>query len=415
MLPKHYRNRYALIIVLSLLIHAVIVGVLLWGIPDQEEKPKKKSVVVKLKHIDQTEKKTEPKKAESKKAESKKADKESKKAESKKADKKAESKKADKKAESKKADKKAEPKKADKKAEPKKADKKAEPKKADNKAEPKKADKKAEPKKAEPKKAEPKKAEPKKAEPKKAEPKKAEPKKAEPKKAEPKKAEPKKAEPKKAEPKKAEPKKAEPKKVEPKKAEPKELKPKQIAKTSKVDHSKVGKNKELDQKKNINKKKNQTSKKDLKPTPKRQKKVGSMQMLDDTQMKNMFIATSGASQKFQDRNVRGLSAIRNLNVIERQEFDLFFSKGADRILKKYIAPKKDGREYSGKIAILINKDGYITNVRFKKRSGHDGLDLAMFNAVNKTPRLALPRDPEAAYAMYTMPMVLWYNQDDMAD
>ena len=307
MLPKHYRNRYALIFVLSLLIHALIVGVLLWGISEQEEKPKKKSVVVKLKHIDHEDKK------------------------------------------------------------------------------------KTEAKKTEPKKAEPKKAEPKKAEPKKAEPKKAEPKKAEPKKAKPKKAD----------------KKSEPKKAEPKKAEPKKAEPKKKAKTSKVE--------ELDQKKNINKQKSQTSKKDLKPAHKRQKKVGSMQMLDDTQMKNMFIATSGASQKFQDRNVRGLSAVRNLNVIERQEFDLFFSKGADRILKNYIAPKKDGREYSGKIAILINKDGYITNVRFKKRSGHDGLDLAMFNAVNKTPRLALPRDPEAAYAMYTMPMVLWYNQDDMAD
>ncbi len=156
MLPSRYRGRYALFILLSLLVHFAVVVVLFWSIDEQQEKTKsEKTVIVKLKQ------KEEPKKEEPKKEEPKKAE-----------------------------------------------PKKEEPKKAEPK--------KAEPKKAEPKKAEPKKEEPKKAEPKKAEPKKAEPKKVEPKKVEPKKVEPKKVEPKKAESKKAEPKKVEPKKAEPK-------------------------------------------------------------------------------------------------------------------------------------------------------------------------------------------------------
>jgi TonB C terminal len=169
MLPSQHRNRYALFVVLSLLVHTLIVTVLMQvPVPNSVKQMENKTVTVKLKQ--ETENKTKSSSKEKK----------------------------------------------PKKAEPKKAEpKKAEPKKA-------------EPKKAEPKKAEPKKAEPKKAEPKKAEPKKAEPKKTEPKKVEPKKVEPKKVEPKKAEPKKAEPKKAEPKKAETKKAEPVKNKPSKV-------------------------------------------------------------------------------------------------------------------------------------------------------------------------------------------
>jgi len=367
MLPKHYRNRYALIIVLSLLIHTVLITVLLWGIPDQEKKNKKKSVVVKLKHIDQADKKKlEDKQAEPKKAGPKKA--EPKKAEPKKAE--------PKKAEPKKAEpKKAEPKKAEpKKAEPKKAEpKKAEPKKAEpKKAEPKKAEpKKAEPKKAEPKKAEPKKAEPKKAEPKKAEPKKAEPKKAEPKKAEPKKAEPKKAEPKKAEPKKAEPKKAEPKKAEPKKAEPKKAEPK--------------------------------------------KRFSSMRMLDDRELKDAVVLSTGYGTRFREREQQGNRLIQSLNPYEQKELNQHLAKQVGHLFKTFKAPKKDGKKYYGEVSILLDENGYIEFLTFKKRSGHDELDQAVYDSIIAAKKLTLPRNFALRKAMTTRPLTSNYSEGDMAD
>jgi len=370
MLPSRYRDRYALFIVLSLLVHALVVTGLLWSPLFDEKAPSKKTTVeVKLKQkAKPASEKIEKQKSASKKAQEKE--------------------KAEAEAEAKKAE--------AKKAEPKKTEaKKAEPKKA-------------EPKKAEPKKAEPKKAEPKKAEPKKAEPKKAEPKKAEPKKAEPKKAEPKKAEPKKAEPKKAEPKKVEPKKAEPKKTEPKKTKPQKIP--------------ELDEIPDVYK----TDMQPIEEAPKNtkqegrrldqmMKKFGSMQVLDEREMRRTIISAAGYGRKFKNRSVRGDSAVKNLNIDERQEFNQFYQLAAETILKNYVAPKKDGRNYRGEISFLLDEDGYVENVTFKTRSGNAALDDAMLQAVLNTPRLQLPNDPNARYAMQVRPITLWYNQEDMVD
>ena len=138
MLPSHYRGRYTLFILLSLLVHFTVIVVLFWNNDKRDEQAKtEKTVIVTLKKKEEP-KKEEPKKEEPKKEEPKKVEtkeEELKQAEAKKAEaKQAEAKKAEaKKAEAKKAEaKKAEAKKAEaKKVEAKKAEaKKAEVKKA---------------------------------------------------------------------------------------------------------------------------------------------------------------------------------------------------------------------------------------------------------------------------------------------
>ena len=285
MLPKHYRNRYALIIILSLLIHALMISVLLWGIPDQEEKPKKKSVVVKLKHIDQTDKKAEPKKAE------------------------------------------------------------------------------------------PKKAEPKKAEPKKAEPKKAEPKKAGPKKAEPKKAEPKKAESKQAGPKKSVPKSAAPEQAKQNKRKPREEDPNNVEFWM--------------------------------------KKWGSMQSLDDKELKRAVVVTEGYGDKFKSRDAQASRLSRKLSKVQKQEFHAFYAYAVDFLTKTYVAPKNDGKKYYGEVAFLLDKDGWISNVTLKIPSGNKQLDLAFIKTLEEAERIDMPEDPVVAYFMQIRSHTLWFDESDM--
>jgi hypothetical protein len=341
--PKHSRNRYALILVLSLLIHALIIAVLLWGVPEPEKK-QKNSVEVQLKHIEREDKKKPlAKKAEAKKAQAKKA--QAKKAEAKKAQ-----------------------------------AKKAEAKKAEAK--------KAEAKKAEAKKAEAKKAEAKKVEAKKVEAKKVEAKKVEAKKVEAKKVEAKKVEAKKAQAKKAEAKKAEAKKAQAKKAQAKKTEQKQ-PKT----HKDV-------------KQKGRTA-----DEPK--KRFGSMRMLDEIELKEAVVFSSGHSDKFRSREEQGQRYIKSLSVYEKQELNKHLLKQVGHLFETFEAPKKDGKKYVGKISIVLDENGNIKNIYFKKRSGHDELDRAAYKSILNAKKLEMPQDPILRKAMYLNPLTSFYSDKDM--
>jgi outer membrane biosynthesis protein TonB len=242
MSPKYYRNRYAVIIVLSLLIHSLIIAVFLWGDTEQEQK-KKKSVTVKLKQVD---------------------------------------------------------------------------------------------------------------------------KKAEPKKAEPKKAEPKKAEPKKAEPKKAEPKKAKPTKAKPTKSES-------------------------------------------------QKRFSSMRMLDDRELKKAVVLSTGFDNKFKDRQQKGDLLIKSLSFSQRRELNNHLANQVGHLFKTFKSPKNDGKKYSGAISILLDDNGYIEFLTFKRRSGHDALDEAVYKSIVEAKKLELPNEPRLRKAMTTRPLTSTYTEKDMAD
>ncbi|WP_082863063.1 TonB C-terminal domain-containing protein, partial [Oleiphilus sp. HI0080] len=215
--------------------------------------------------------------------------------------------------------------------------------------------------------------------------KKGEPKKGEPKKGEPKKGEPKKGEPKKGEPKKGEPKKGEPKKAQgPKQADPKKGKPIKDA------------NKVVD--------------------GERFKKFGSMQQLSDRELQRALIETKGAgTSKVKKREVDGMKLIQELNPLERQIFDQSMLAGVKRITQYLDAPKKDGNRYQGVITILLDRQGKVNAIAFKKRSGNDALDEAFYSAVLGAGYLELPSDPDARRAMVTFPLSLTYDESDMAD
>lgn len=144
-------------------------------------------------------------------------------------------------------------------------------------------------------------------------------------------------------------------------------------------------------------------------------KLGNMKVLDDRAMKRAIVTTQGFGRQFKSRTVEGKKALDSLNRIEKQEFYEILQLGANAILENYVAPKKDGKKYHGEISILLDKEGYIDQVSFKKPSGNRELDMAMYNAVLKTPRLVMPEDPAIAYVMYIKPITLWYTEEDMAD
>ncbi|MFT5718135.1 MAG: hypothetical protein ACI9T7_002340, partial [Oleiphilaceae bacterium] len=232
-----------------------------------------------------------------------------------------------------------------------------------------------------------------KAEAKKAEAKKAEAKKAEAKKAEAKKAEAKKAEAKKAEAKKAEAKKAAAKKAEAKKAEAKKV---QAKKTEQ---------------------KNPNALKDVnqygRPADQPKKRFGSMRMLDEKELKETIVFSSGHSDKFRSREEQGQRYIKSLSIYEKQELNKHLVKQVGHLFKTFKAPKKDGKRYSGKIAIVLDENGNIENIYFKKRSGHDGLDLAAYQSILNAKKLVMPQDPILRKAMYLNPLSSTYSDEDM--
>jgi outer membrane biosynthesis protein TonB len=352
MLPSQYRKRYFAFVVVSLLVHLAIIVYLLWNpISVEKPKPEKTTVEIKLK------KKPEPEK---KKVEEKKQAPEEKKTDKEKS----------------------------------KEHKKAEPKK--------KEPKKKKPTKEEPKKTEPKKAEPKKRDPleeqfsvdksKDQKPRKAQPKKAEPKKAEPKKAEPRKVEPRKAQPKKAEPKKAEPRKVEPKKAETRKDPPKS-------DRTK--------------------DKPSTEPQPTDlaywTKKLGSEQHLTDRDLQRTIIYSEGENISLDKRSQRGLRALRYLSPVQRQEHDSYYETGANTIYANFISPKKIEGKFHGEIRFVMDEEGYISEMNLKTPSGYDALDQAMLDAVRRTVRLELPKNPQAAFVFIELPKLFYYDETDLAE
>jgi len=247
-------------------------------------------------------------------------------------------------------------------------------------------EKKAKVKKAEEKKEKPKKTEPKKTKPKKTKPKKTKPKKTEPKKTEPKKTKPKKTKPKKTKPKKTEPKKTKPKKTEAKKALKKDVKKAPVPKT-------------------------------LDPVPVAEafKKFGSMRVLEDRELKRAIVFTSSFGERFQNRAQQGKRYIKRLNNYQKQELNEHLLSQLGHLFKTYKGPKKDGGKYFGEISILIDEEGYITNVTFKTRSGHNELDQAVYNSIVEAEKLTMPEDPYVRKAMYLNPLTANYSEEEMVD
>lgn len=105
----------------------------------------------------------------------------------------------------------------------------------------------------------------------------------------------------------------------------------------------------------------------------------------------------------------------SLNPLERQLFDQTMLAGVKRITGYLDAPRKDGNKYQGVITILLDKQGRVNGIAFKKRSGNDALDEAFYNAVISAGYLELPADPDARRAMVTFPLSLTYDESDMAD
>ena len=87
----------------------------------------------------------------------------------------------------------------------------------------------------------------------------------------------------------------------------------------------------------------------------------------------------------------------------------------NNVLANYIAPKSDGRKYSGEILFCVDRDGSIDDKVIKKPSGHLGLDKAFMAALQKTGKLTVPIDACLADAFYFTQKTLSYDETDMAN
>lgn len=107
--------------------------------------------------------------------------------------------------------------------------------------------------------------------------------------------------------------------------------------------------------------------------------------------------------------------LSDCKVQERHYFQNFINTTLDRILSNYIAPKADGKKYSGGINYFIEPDGTVYSKMFRKYSGHKGLDEAMLAAVLATQPFDLPIEGCARKAFLSGAQVLTYDETDMED
>jgi len=92
-----------------------------------------------------------------------------------------------------------------------------------------------------------------------------------------------------------------------------------------------------------------------------------------------------------------------------------FLKGAiDSISSNLESPKKDGGVYIGIVSLCVGRDGKIDNVYFNRPSRSTELDIAFAKAIKKT-KLTLPNDKCFQDGIYYSPLMLNFDQNDMAD
>jgi hypothetical protein len=140
-----------------------------------------------------------------------------------------------------------------------------------------------------------------------------------------------------------------------------------------------------------------------------------MRMLEDRELKKAIVLSPGFGTRFRDREQQGSRLIQMLNRNEQKELNNHLAKQVGYLFKTFKAPKKDGKKYSGAVSILLDENGYIEFLTFKKRSGHDELDQAVYNSLVEAKKLTLPRNPLLRKAMTTKPLTSTYSEGDMAD
>ena len=352
MFPKDYRKRYALIFLISLLVHLSVLVALLYQPEKHGQDEKSKSVTVNLKPSEDL-KKIASQKLEKEKAEAK---------------------------------------------------KRADARKAEAKKE---ASKKAEAKKAEAKKLKLRKPKLRRPKLRKLKLRRLKLRRAEAKKAEAKKAEAKKAEAKKAEAKRAEAKRAEAKKP---KRKQQAKQPGGAARSQKRDTTVPAKPTPRPKpvpKPPINPAEDKNS------LAYWLEKSGSLTQLKNKELRATVIATKGESRKFANRDVAAKRLAEDASSQTRMKHNQFYAAQYKLIEKYYTPPPADGRKYDGYIRFLIDNEGFVTAINLKQPSGSKALDDAFLYAIQQVKRFPLPSDPEVRKLFIVAPKKLFFNETDM--
>ncbi|TNC81156.1 MAG: hypothetical protein C9356_09795 [Oleiphilus sp.] len=71
-----------------------------------------------------------------------------------------------------------------------------------------------------------------------------------------------------------------------------------------------------------------------------------------------------------------------------------------------------GRAFRGEIRFLLDKNGYITKMNFR-RSGIGPLDDAMKKAVEDAQPIPLPTDPKILEVFMVKPKIFYYDERDL--
>jgi outer membrane biosynthesis protein TonB len=404
MLPKHYHNRYALIIVLSLLIHALLIAAFFWVWVEENQPKSKISFQVNLQLVKEEFEKPEVEKPKVEKAEDDKLEDDKLEGENSKA-------------------------------------------------------MKTKPKKAKPKKAKPKKAKPKKAKPKKAKPKKAKPKKAKPKEVllnkgfnfdipDSVRGDTDSAESN-ADLNKSKHNSDKSVSTDPVSKENQEPIPNYMSLRDKSDRKhQLPVFKELSDQKVSSKSRPKISKNEIERSKATDlsgeliSKINGLRMLDDIEMADAAVVSVAGEMlsRFNSARLAKLGDAENLRKRyyeramkaddhaipledsktkdrkaltkgQKNQRAKYLGLGANKIISKIIAPKYDGQKYYGTVKIRLGIDGEILSIILKE-SGHSLLDAAVIKAILKTDSIKMPSDESVVMSMRVVKF--WYNEESMS-
>ena len=108
-------------------------------------------------------------------------------------------------------------------------------------------------------------------------------------------------------------------------------------------------------------------------------------------------------------------SIENLPSELKAQLNTTLTEGIHNILSKLNPPKYDGGKYKGEITICLNRDGVVEKAVVNEPSGHKALDSTFLDAVFATEKVIIvPQDDCSSDLLYFMPVVLNYDETDMA-
>ena len=140
--------------------------------------------------------------------------------------------------------------------------------------------------------------------------------------------------------------------------------------------------------------------------------------LDKKMVAKNFVQTRESHKLFQQSEFQAKQIQKAMNRKDLTVATDFWTEGYARIEKNLRAPKRSyrdvGKQYSGQIKFLLDKEGYFYNVVFKKRSGSAALDQAFMTALLKTKRLPLPTNRKIKDYVRLKPFLLYYDEGDFA-